>query len=142
MFFSANLLKTFTELYFDVRQYDNMKSTDMVRVLVNMALNIDHTEYDSFVCCVLSHGAQGHIYGTDGRLVSITDMTGPFKSVVCPSLAGKPKMFFIQACQGREKQEGRCFVIMNTSLLCILSIPPSPLKTLGKYSVTCIHLVS
>ncbi|XP_071103449.1 uncharacterized protein [Haliotis cracherodii] len=104
---AANLLKTFTELYFDVRQYDNMKSTDMVRVLVNMALNIDHTEYDSFVCCVLSHGAQGHIYGTDGRLVSITDMTGPFKSVVCPSLAGKPKLFFIQACQGREKQEGQ-----------------------------------
>ncbi|XP_046556040.1 caspase-8-like [Haliotis rubra] len=104
---ATNLLKTFTELYFDVRQYDNMKSTDMVRVLVNMALNVDHKEYDCFACCILSHGAQGHIYGTDGRLVSITDMTGPFKSVVCPSLAGKPKLFFIQACQGREKQEGQ-----------------------------------
>ncbi|XP_067687875.1 caspase-10-like [Haliotis asinina] len=104
---ATNLLKTFTELYFDVRQYDNMKSTDMVRVLVNMALNVDHKDFDCFVCCVLSHGAQGHIYGTDGRLVSITDMTGPFKSVVCPSLAGKPKLFFIQACQGREKQEGQ-----------------------------------
>ena len=78
----------------------------MVRLMVQTALNIDHTNYDCFVCCILSHGTTGHIYGADGNLVNISDLTGPLKSVVCPTLAGKPKLFFIQACQGREKQPG------------------------------------
>uniref|UniRef100_A0A8W8LAS0 Caspase-8 n=1 Tax=Magallana gigas TaxID=29159 RepID=A0A8W8LAS0_MAGGI len=40
--------------------------------------------------------------------VSLEDhkLTGIFRSRKCTGLAGKPKLFFIQACQGREKQMG------------------------------------
>jgi len=72
----------------------------------------DHQRYSGFVCCILSHGAIGAIYGTDGRTVLIKDLTVFFKASICPSLCGKPKMFFIQACQGTEKQMsslGMCF---------------------------------
>ena len=66
----------------------------------------DHTAYDCLVCCVLTHGVLGHVYGSDGRIVRIQQLTRCFSSSRCPSLAGKPKLFFIQACQGRDKQEG------------------------------------
>ena len=66
----------------------------------------DHRQYSCFVCCILSHGAIGEIYGTDGITVSIKDLTVHFKAASCPSLCGKPKIFFVQACQGTDKQAG------------------------------------
>jgi len=56
----------------------------------------DHSDADCFVCVVLSHGEDGVIYGTNGtlKLHSLIEM---FKGDHCPSLAGKPKIFFIQA---------------------------------------------
>ena len=66
----------------------------------------DHRNYNCFVCCILSHGRQGAVYGSDGNTIMISDLTGLFTGVKCRSLAGKPKVFFIQACQGNEKMAG------------------------------------
>lgn len=55
---------------------------------------------------MLSHGLKGCIYGTDGEEVSLQDFTQPFESRQAPTLAGKPKLFFIQACQGENLQKG------------------------------------
>ncbi|KAK1165555.1 caspase-8-like isoform X2 [Acipenser oxyrinchus oxyrinchus] len=66
----------------------------------------DHKDRDCFVCCILSHGEKGKIYGTDGRAVLINEITKPFSGINCRLLIGKPKVFFIQACQGNEKQSG------------------------------------
>ena len=54
--------------------------------------------HDSFICCILSPGDRGKIYGSDSKGIPrehIEDMVG--KSVI---LKDKPKVFFIQACQG------------------------------------------
>lgn len=67
------------------------------------SLNPDHYNADMFILFVLSHGCQGNIYGTDVEKVSIEeDITSCFSHENCPTLAGKPKIFFIQACQGGE----------------------------------------
>lgn len=55
---------------------------------------------------MLSHGEKGCVYGTDEQQVSLQDLTQPFTSGLAPTLAGKPKLFFIQACQGSGYQEG------------------------------------
>ena len=55
----------------------------------------DHSDADCFVCVILSHGRQGYVYATDG-LVMIESLTKNFKGDVCESLAGKPKLFFLQ----------------------------------------------
>lgn len=55
---------------------------------------------------MLSHGHKGSFFGTDGKKVKIEDVTQPFLSRQAPTLAGKPKLFFIQACQGDELQTG------------------------------------
>lgn len=56
--------------------------------------------------CVLSHGDKGCVFGTDEEKVPIQDITQPFISRKAPTLAGKPKLFFIQACQGTRLQGG------------------------------------
>ena len=59
--------------------------------------------HDSFVCCLLSHGKEGVVYGSDKAefdLKNIYNYLGP-----CKHLAGKPKMAFIQACQGENIAE-------------------------------------
>lgn len=102
---AEKLTYIFQKLDFIVRRYDNLEDVAMYRRLVDVSLE-DHSNYDCFVCCILSHGVLQNIYGTNGRLVRIAELTGIFRSRKCTGLAGKPKLFFIQACQGREKQMG------------------------------------
>jgi hypothetical protein len=78
----------------------------MVQVMIDFAVQRDHGSMDCFVCCILTHGRKDGVYGVDGRLLYINDITNHFKGLMCPSLSGKPKLFFIQACQGRDKQPG------------------------------------
>ena len=59
------------------------------------ASKYDHSEVDCFACAILSHGDEGVVYGTDG-IVKIDELVSPVKGANCPSLIGKPKLFFIQ----------------------------------------------
>jgi len=101
--FAEALKRVFTDLRFVV-QVENDLTRDEVVHCMKVASCHNHQQYSCFVCCILSHGAIGAIYGADGRTVPIKDLTGLFKASSCPSLGGKPKVFFIQACQGTEKQ--------------------------------------
>ncbi|XP_010404904.1 caspase-8 [Corvus cornix cornix] len=60
----------------------------------------DHRNMDCFVCFILSHGEKDKIKGVDDVCVNIEDLVSCFTGTNCPSLAGKPKVFIIQACQG------------------------------------------
>ena len=57
-------------------------------------------EDDSVICCLMSHGKLGVVLGKDDgefQINSIYELLDPRN---CPALKGKPKMIFIQACQG------------------------------------------
>ncbi|KAK3092984.1 hypothetical protein FSP39_009646 [Pinctada imbricata] len=77
----------------------------MQKVLKSLAEE-SHEEYDCLVVCLLSHGDLGKVYGADSELLDIHEVQSYFYADQCPSLAGKPKLFFIQACQGLKKQTG------------------------------------
>ncbi|KAM4026138.1 caspase-8-like [Anomaloglossus baeobatrachus] len=64
----------------------------------------DHSERDCFVSCILTHGKSKAIYGTDDIDIPISEITSYFSTTNCSTLAGKPKLFFIQACQGNSSQ--------------------------------------
>lgn len=49
---------------------------------------------------ILSHGEQGIIFAKDGAYKPDDSLWGQFTGDKCITLAGKPKLFFIQACQG------------------------------------------
>uniref|UniRef100_A0A8C3WHJ5 Caspase-8 n=1 Tax=Catagonus wagneri TaxID=51154 RepID=A0A8C3WHJ5_9CETA len=99
------LRKTFSDLHFEVKTYRNFTAEKICDIL-EYYKNLDHNDKDCFVCCILSHGDKGTIYGSDGREALIYDLTSYFTGSKCPSLLGKPKIFFIQACQGDKYQKG------------------------------------
>ncbi|KAM9035491.1 caspase-8 [Sarcophilus harrisii] len=99
------LKNTFKELHFEIVTLQD-RTAKQIHQDLQIFQNKNHKERDCFVCCILSHGDKGTIYGTDGQEVAIRDLTSYFSSSNCVSLAGKPKVFFIQACQGRTMQGG------------------------------------
>ncbi|XP_033126142.1 caspase-8-like, partial [Anneissia japonica] len=98
------LKNTFTELGFTVKIESDLTAEEMSTVIKNAAEE-DHSNYDAFVCCILSHGNYGFVTGVDGGTCKIMDITRHLSSSNCPSLAYKPKMFIIQACQGTIHEE-------------------------------------
>ncbi|XP_020024141.2 caspase-8 isoform X2 [Castor canadensis] len=95
------LRQTFKMLHFEIILYKNSTAKEIYEVLQSYQ-TMDHNNKDCFVCCILSHGDKGIVYGTDGKQASIYELTSYFTGSKCPSLAGKPKVFFIQACQGEN----------------------------------------
>ena len=77
---------------------------------------------DCFVCCVLSHGNETGVNGSDDKILSIGDILSPFSGDRCQALAGKPKVFFIQACRGLAMQD-KVQADGDNSLDRIISIP-------------------
>ncbi len=54
---------------------------------------------------VLSHGEQDTIFCSDSDYKPEA-LWNPFTADKCPTLAGKPKIFFIQACRGNDVDSG------------------------------------
>uniref|UniRef100_A0ACB8EDP8 Uncharacterized protein n=1 Tax=Sphaerodactylus townsendi TaxID=933632 RepID=A0ACB8EDP8_9SAUR len=48
----------------------------------------------------------GGILGTDGKPIAVEKIVSCFDGSHCPPLRGKPKLFFIQACGGEQKDRG------------------------------------
>jgi len=100
-----NLLDTLKFLSYEVRIFRNLLTSDITRELMAIALE-SHKNYDSFVCCILSHGYCDGIYGADSEQVTISDIANIFKGSYCKDLVEKPKLFFIQACRGQITDTG------------------------------------
>ncbi|XP_078319669.1 caspase-7-like isoform X2 [Crassostrea virginica] len=93
-----------SELDFDVDLHHDLKAEEIKNIL-KKAADLDHKDNDCFVCAILSHGEDGFVWGKDKK-IPINDLMEPFKGNKCVSLAGKPKIFFIQACRGTKFDEG------------------------------------
>jgi caspase 7 len=63
----------------------------------------------------MSHGGNdGEIVTRDGTL-RVADLWEHFNGTRCPSLVGKPKLFFIQACRGLRVDPGSTLIRVNKS---------------------------
>ncbi|NXA11076.1 CASP9 protein, partial [Sapayoa aenigma] len=113
------LERRFRALHFDVLTRRDLKAQEMVLELQKLARR-DHSTLDCCIVVILSHGCQtshiqfpGGIYGTDGKPIPIEKIVNYFNGSNCPSLRGKPKLFFIQACGGEERDRG--FIVDSSS---------------------------
>ncbi|KAK1340470.1 hypothetical protein QTO34_019040 [Cnephaeus nilssonii] len=113
------LQRRFRLLHFAVEVESDLTAKQMVQALAELARR-DHGALDCCVVVILSHGCQashlqfpGAVYGTDGSSVSVERIVNIFNGTGCPSLGGKPKLFFIQACGGGQKDHG--FEVVSTS---------------------------
>lgn len=101
---SESLHDVFMWLGFKVEIHNDCSSTDMRSLLRELGRR-DHSQMDGVVCCILSHGKEGCVYGADDLPVTFTELCKPLNGLSCPSLADKPKLFFVQACQGTSEQQ-------------------------------------
>jgi len=98
------MINTFTKLDFEVRVYQNLSTKDIERALEKASLE-DHSKHEMFAVVILSHGNEGILYGYDSAYPA-HKIWEPFTADKCPTLVGKPKMFFLQACQGSKMDHG------------------------------------
>lgn len=87
-----NLCATWKHLHYDVYVLRNLAASELLDHLTEIG-SVSHENYDSFVCCIVSHGCLDGVYGSDGEIVKISDIANLFKHT--PTLAHKPKLFFI-----------------------------------------------
>ncbi|XP_075045587.1 caspase-3-like [Mixophyes fleayi] len=98
------LKKTFKKLGFEVRIEEDLLYTQVQNVLQKVAAE-DHSKRSCFACAVLSHGNENGIFARDQNF-TLNWLVDFFNKRNCKSLAGKPKLFFIQACRGGEYDFG------------------------------------
>lgn len=106
------LQRRFKDLNFIVEVHTNLRQRQIKHELSALSKR-DHSAFDCCVVVILSHGAEvshnrfpGAVYGVDGLPVPVQHVTNFLNGRHCPSLQGKPKLFFIQACGGGEKDTG------------------------------------
>ena len=84
---------TFNYLQYTVQPYTKVTSSQMIQLVEEIA-TMDHTAYDSFVCCISASGNNDHyILCSDRQRVNVYELVDKVQQ--CPTLQGKPKMFFI-----------------------------------------------
>uniref|UniRef100_A0A673ARG7 Uncharacterized protein n=1 Tax=Sphaeramia orbicularis TaxID=375764 RepID=A0A673ARG7_9TELE len=113
-FVTVALTEVFTRLGFKVDVEKDLTADEIRTKVQNLGR-------ENFVVCVLSSGEEGVVYGSDECMVSLRDLRWPFAADRAPTLAGKPKLFFIQACQGDGYQRG--------------ALPCSPQPRQGEFSL-------
>lgn len=93
-------MDTFHSRGFKVDAIDNCKSFDII--LSIRKLIQQNQSFDSIIICILSHGNDGFVYGSDSLPIYIDDLK---KEICCKELLNKPKILIIQACQGESMQK-------------------------------------
>ncbi|XP_061196750.1 uncharacterized protein LOC133205025 [Saccostrea echinata] len=116
-----NMSKLFNSMGFEVREFVNLTNIQLITELVEIQ-NEMPSDCDCFVCVISTHGGEDpgfyirypeesytktehYLLNTEGAIWTrqIVDM---FNNQQCKALKGKPKLFFIQACRGRNVDKG------------------------------------
>ena len=122
-----NLVTTFQYLSYCVYVFNNLTADQIKRVMDHMGRDHNHTKYDSFICCILSHGGRNKnekefVCGSDNEEVVVSGTLSSMLSPAnCPSLEDKPKLFFVQACRGDDEERP---VSLSSSLRLEKSLRP------------------
>ncbi|CAC5387623.1 CASP2 [Mytilus coruscus] len=98
-----NLSKLFTELHFTVQRWDNLTANKMISNLCSAANEIkEKKDTECVILIIMSHGGGTRVYGVDCMPVQLKTLTDCFSSTKCPTLRGKPRLVFVQACRSVE----------------------------------------
>ena len=100
-FDTQNAISTFEHLQYTVRTYTKFTGSQMIQLVEEIA-SMDHTAYDSFVCCIATPGNNNHyVQCSDMKYVNVYELVDKVQQ--CPTLQGKPKIFFIN-CNRRKSR--------------------------------------
>lgn len=101
---SDNLARVLKNLGFRVTIFNNLRFHEL-NARVQEIAEMDYSDDDCLLMAVLTHGEMGILYARDTHYKA-ENLWYHFTADRCPTLAGKPKLFFIQACQGDRLDGG------------------------------------
>ncbi|XP_067287699.1 CASP8 and FADD-like apoptosis regulator a [Pseudorasbora parva] len=97
------LNRTFEHLGFIVIFHSLLGLKETQKVLKDLTQNRRLQRVNHFVCCLISRGTDTHLLATDSNSHGmILDLRQLFSPNQCPSLCGKPKLFFTQIYRTTE----------------------------------------
>lgn len=98
------LNRTFECLGFKVIFHSLLGLKETQKVLEDLTRNRILQGVNRFVCCIISRGTDSHLLATDSSSLGIRleDLRQLFSPTQCPSLCGKPKLFFTQIYRTTE----------------------------------------
>lgn len=105
------------KLDFEVHVYNDLGVKDILDKVEKVSSE-DHSDHDCIVLAILTHGEEGLLFARDGAYKH-DQVFDNFRGDRCPTLVGKPKIFFIQACQGSRLDGGiGVYTEMDSSVSC------------------------
>ena len=99
------IASTFKQIGFELHTYDDLSYHEIRRVIQDV--QTCREELACLAIFILTHGEENgilHAYDDPYRLDK--EIINELLPDRCPTLVGKPKLIFIQACQGKETDEG------------------------------------
>ena len=96
----------FETLGFKVHIRENRTKKEMLDEVKISSYERVLPEHDCFMLWLMSHGRNGEVFGSDGFPLPLHTIKDVLSNASCPALRGKPKLLFVQACRGDEKDEG------------------------------------
>ncbi|XP_006031223.1 caspase-3-like [Alligator sinensis] len=97
------LSQVLSSLSYTVHLYKN-QTAKKIEEIYQQESQEEHGDY--FVSILSSHGEEGVIYGSEGKPVKLTRIFQTLSPQRSSALAGKSKIFFIQACRGGALDSG------------------------------------
>ncbi|KAK2587623.1 hypothetical protein KPH14_003748 [Odynerus spinipes] len=87
---------------FQVEVRMNYSKKNILEELLQVS-KLDHSNNECLAIFVLTHGFPDML-SADDDFYNVSELWSPFTKERCPSLKGKPKLFFIQACRGESER--------------------------------------
>ncbi|XP_029460025.1 caspase-3-like isoform X2 [Rhinatrema bivittatum] len=97
------LFKVLSRLNYAVKLYYDKTAEEIKQIYEEES---QHEQGDCFLSILSSHGEEGAIFDFHGQPIKLTQIFHMLSPDKCQALAGKPKLFFIQACRGEMLDEG------------------------------------
>ncbi|XP_045582600.2 caspase-3 isoform X3 [Procambarus clarkii] len=98
---SQNIDTTFTRMGYRVIIHEDLTGGETEEAFNAIRRNPDLNGIDAFIVFILSHGKDAYkFYTNDQEEQSLFYVRSLFSNRKCPSLSGKPKIFFTNYCRG------------------------------------------
>ncbi|XP_067207237.1 caspase-1-like isoform X2 [Linepithema humile] len=107
---AKRLEKSFTRLGFEVKIHNDFTFNEIMNEIENLS-EYDHTDNDCLCIIVLTHGLHQDLISAKDSIYNSDKIWKSFTANKCKTLAGKPKLFFFQACRGEQLDSG---VVLST----------------------------
>ncbi|KAL7740775.1 hypothetical protein ACLKA6_012389 [Drosophila palustris] len=102
-----HLTEVLHQLGFSVKSYKDLRHEELKKEIANAAEQ-DHTARDCILVAILTYGESDLVSAKD-KFYKVADIWSAFTPDKCPTLAGKPKIFIVEANQGKCRDSGYRF---------------------------------